>query len=112
MIDITDEAAFEIRRVWEEQQLPPEAVLRLFVRGGGCSGLQTGLNIEEGYNETTDILQNVSGIRVVVDKKSALYLEGTTVGYHNSLNQRGFTFSNPKIKRTCGCGSSFEPPVG
>ncbi len=107
-ISITDAAASELKRVWEEQQLPPEAILVVGVRGGGCSGFQNVLNITVEYDPEKLVVEDVNGIRVGVDKRSIMYVRGMTIGYHSDLTKRGFTFTNPHVKSTCGCGSSFS----
>ena len=108
-ITLTARAAEEVRRTMVDQGVTPETVyLRAAVAGGGCSGFQWKLVLDEEVNATRDMVQEVQGLRIVVDKRSALYLDGTTVDFHEDLNKRGFVFSNPGIKSTCGCGSSFS----
>lgn len=107
-IKITEVAATELKRVWAEQQLPDDAILVFGVRGGGCSGFQYVLNITTEYDASKLVVEEVNGVKVGVDKRSIMYVKGTTIDYHNDLNKRGFTFSNPGTKGTCGCGSSFS----
>jgi iron-sulfur cluster assembly protein len=78
------------------------------VVGGGCSGFQHKLDLDPQVNEKLDEIFTIHGVDVVVDKRSLLYLEGVTVDYHNDLNKRGFSVTNPSAKSTCGCGSSFS----
>jgi iron-sulfur cluster assembly protein len=66
------------------------------------------LGFDQKYDEKTDAKYDCFGINVVVDKKSALYLDGTTVDFYEGLEKRGFTFENPNATKTCGCGSSFS----
>jgi iron-sulfur cluster assembly protein len=91
-----------------EQDLSQETCLRLRILGGGCSGFQTKLDLDEGFDEKTDEIDVVDGIKVVVDKRSALYLQGASVDFHNGLDKRGFVVNNPQAVSKCGCGSSFS----
>lgn len=81
--------------------------IRVGVQGGGCSGLMYQLTFDNEVNETDKEIED-NGIKVVVDKKSFLYLVGTTLDYSGGLNGKGFVFSNPNAERTCGCGESFS----
>lgn len=107
MITVTEKAVGEVKRLIEAQNLPESTVLRVGVRGGGCSGLSYALNFDSDQKET-DRLFEVDGVRVVVDNKSFLYLAGTTLDYTDGLNGSGFTFDNPNASQSCGCGSSFS----
>lgn len=113
-IMVTERAAEEVRRIVDEQRaagvLAPEerVYLRVSVKGGGCSGFQNKLDLDPNYNEKSDELFEVNGVGVVADRKSLLYISGATVDFHNDLNKRGFSVSNPNAKTTCGCGSSFS----
>ncbi len=105
---LTEDAAKEVLKVKEEQKFSPETFLRIGVTGGGCSGFSYSLGFDDKYDDTKDSKFHYHGVDVVVDKKSALFLDGTIVGWHNSLEKRGFTFENPNAVKTCGCGSSFR----
>lgn len=105
---ITENAAGEIKRVISEQQMPEATCLRIGVAGGGCSGFQYRLGFDDKADETADHVAEQHGIRVAVDKKSALFLDGTTVDFYQGLEKRGFTFDNPNAVKSCGCGSSFS----
>ncbi|TWT65450.1 HesB/IscA family protein [Crateriforma conspicua] len=107
-IKLTETAVKELKKVITEQQLPDAAALRIGVTGGGCSGFEYTLAFDENVNEEADTLTEVDGLRVAVDKKSALYLDGTELDYHESLEKRGFVFNNPNATKSCGCGSSFS----
>jgi iron-sulfur cluster assembly protein len=108
-VTITEKAAGEIKRAINEQQKKPEdVVLRIGVGGGGCSGFSYTLGLGDTADEAADHISDQHGIRVAVDKKSALYLDGTTIDFYDSLEKRGFTFNNPNAVKTCGCGSSFS----
>lgn len=108
-ITVTEKAISEIKRIILDQKLEQDKVaLRLRVQGGGCSGFQTKLDLDENFDETKENILSVNEIKVVVDKRSALYLEGATVDFHDGLDKRGFVVSNPSAKNTCGCGSSWS----
>jgi len=78
------------------------------VVGGGCAGFSTKLDLVSEYDSEKDLLEELEGVKVVVDKRSALYLEGAKVDYYSDLNKRGFIVNVPGTKTTCGCGSSFS----
>jgi iron-sulfur cluster assembly protein len=110
-ITVTPKAAEEVKRIVAEQQAAgtgEKMYLRMRVVGGGCSGFQHKLDLDTQVNPKLDEVFQVHGVEVVVDKRSLLYLNGVTVDYHNDLNRRGFSVSNPQAKSTCGCGSSFS----
>ncbi len=110
-IVITPKAADEVRKILAEQVssgVGDKLYLRLRVVGGGCSGFQHKLDLDPTVSEKLDQTYDVEGIPVVMDKRSALYLDGVTVDFHDDLNKRGFSVSNPTAKSTCGCGSSFS----
>ncbi|MFN5528978.1 MAG: HesB/IscA family protein, partial [Planctomycetaceae bacterium] len=75
---------------------------------GGCSGFQYSLGFDEAANPEKDVVEEHHGIRVAVDKKSELFLDGTVLDYYDGLEKRGFTFNNPNAVKSCGCGSSFS----
>lgn len=81
--------------------------IRVGVEGGGCSGLMYQLNFDDTINEDDKEFED-NGVKVVMNKKSVLYLVGTTLDYSGGLNGKGFVFSNPNAERTCGCGESFS----
>lgn len=107
-IVITEKAAAEVKRIIEDQKLAENTVLRVGVTGGGCSGFSYALGFDEKYDEKVDSRYEYHGVPVVVDKKSALYLDGTTVDFYDGIERRGFTFDNPNAVKSCGCGSSFQ----
>ncbi|MFV0237643.1 MAG: HesB/IscA family protein, partial [Flavobacteriales bacterium] len=90
----------------EEKHTIDNSYVRVGVKGGGCSGLSYVLDFtqqkQEGDKEFED-----AGVRILVDKKSFLYIVGTTLEYEGGLNGKGFSFNNPNAQRTCGCGESF-----
>lgn len=85
----------------------PDAALRLGVRGGGCSGFNYVIEIHDGPARERDHEFDFDGLRVVVDKKSMVYLAGTTLAWEKTLMQQGFKFENPQEASSCGCGHSF-----
>lgn len=108
-VTVTEKAISEIKRIIVEQELKQDkVVLRVRVLGGGCSGFQTKLDLDEIFDENKDNISTIDGIRVAVDKRSALYLDGASVDFHDALDKRGFIVNNPSAKTTCGCGSSFS----
>ncbi len=107
-IVLTERAAEEVQRIVAEQKLEEGVLLRVGVEGGGCSGFSYSLGFDKAYDEAQDSRYEQHGVGVVVDKKSALYLDGTTVDFFDGLEKRGFTFDNPNAVKSCGCGSSFQ----
>lgn len=107
-ITVTERAAAEVRRIIADQNMEDDVYLRVRVLGGGCSGFTHKLDLDAEVNEKLDETIESGGIRLVVDKRSALYLEGATVDFYEDLNKRGFSVSNPNARSTCGCGSSFS----
>ena len=85
----------------------PGTALRVGVKGGGCSGLMYDLDFDDQMKDGDKIFED-NGVKVVVDKKSLLYLLGTTLDFSGGLNGKGFQFVNPNASRTCGCGESFS----
>jgi iron-sulfur cluster assembly protein len=107
MIGITERARQEVRRIITEQELPHSTVLRVGVKGGGCSGFSYSLGFDDTTQEIDQIF-DTEGVKVVCDPKSFLYLNGTEVDFEESLMGRGFKFGNPNASKTCGCGESFS----
>jgi iron-sulfur cluster assembly protein len=108
---VTEKAAAEVKRIVAEQQgagVAEKLYLRLRVVGGGCSGFQPKLDLDPLVNPKLDEVFEVFGVDVVIDKRSLLYISGATVDFHDDLNKRGFSITNPNAKSTCGCGSSFS----
>ncbi|MBM3991508.1 MAG: iron-sulfur cluster assembly accessory protein [Planctomycetes bacterium] len=107
MIQLTERAAHEVRRIVAEQKLPDATALRVGVKGGGCSGFSYTLGFDDQVSET-DQVYDVDGVRVVCDPKSFLYLNGTQIDFEDNLMGRGFKFGNPNAAKSCGCGESFS----
>jgi iron-sulfur cluster assembly protein len=111
-VTITPKAVAEVRRIITEQLAEEtkeneKTYLRIRVQGGGCSGFQHKLDLSSEINEKIDTVMVVEGVDVVIDKRSALYLDGVVVDFLDEINNRGFSVKNPNSKGTCGCGSSF-----
>ena len=107
-IQLSERAAEEVKRFRTEHNFEDSMFLRIGVAGGGCSGFNYTLNFDDSFDAKTDSKYQSHGVDVVVDKKSALYLDGTTVDWFESLEKQGFTFDNPNATKSCGCGSSFQ----
>ena len=107
-VTITEKAAKEVQRVIGDQKLPLETMLRVGVVGGGCSGFQYSLGFDTASDPAKDQIVEQHGIKVAVDKKSSLFLDGTVLDFYEGLEKRGFTFNNPNAVKSCGCGSSFS----
>ncbi|SRR5579885_3616668 len=110
-ITVTEKAAAEVKRIIAEQpagSTGEKIYLRLRVVGGGCSGFQHKLDLDPQINEKLDEVYEFHGVPVVIDRRSLMYLAGATVDYHDDLNRRGFSITNPNAKSHCGCGSSFS----
>lgn len=104
---LTESAAREIRTIVQQQELDADKVrLRVGVKGGGCSGFSYLLDLTESQKDTDEVFEQ-HGIKVIVDPKSLLYLNGTTVDFKDEIMGRGFVFQNPNATTSCGCGSSF-----
>ncbi len=106
VVNLTDTAATKVRELITRDGRDGFG-LRLKVVGGGCSGLQYQLMFDNKAGDL-DSDEEVQGVRVIVDPKSAVYLVGTTVDYVDQLNQSGFKIENPNASNTCGCGESFS----
>jgi len=108
MINVTPTAASKISELLTEEN-KTDAGLRVFVQGGGCSGFQYGLMIDEGEGDsTTDAVFESNGVKLFVDPVSVSYLKGAEVDFVDTVTGGGFTIKNPNAKSTCGCGSSFS----
>ena len=106
MIKVTDNAKSKALQLMQEDG-KSGYFIRVGVKGGGCSGLMYELDFDNVINDSDKSFED-NGIQVVVDKKSFLYLVGTTLDFSGGLNGKGFVFNNPNADRTCGCGESFS----
>ncbi|WP_022835618.1 HesB/IscA family protein [Salisaeta longa] len=106
-VSVTDRALNQIRDVASEEGVDlEETLLRVAVVPGGCSGLTYDLGWDTTVQET-DTVEAVDGVRVVLDQKSALYVDGSELDFTDGLDGEGFHFANPQASRTCACGESF-----
>lgn len=110
MVTITDRAASEVKSLLEKQN-KPEAMLRVFVSGGGCSGFQYGMALEESAMEG-DATYDINNVKVIIDPSSGQYLEGAEIDFVENMMGGGFKIENPNAASSCGCGSSFTPKEG
>ena len=106
MIQISEGAAAKIKSLMAKQGIS-DGGLRVGVKGGGCSGLSYTFAWEREARSGDEVFEGPYGAKIFVDKKSHLFLNGTTLEYDTELLSRGFVFHNPNAKQTCGCGSSF-----
>jgi len=106
MVQLTERAVGKVKEILDSQD-PKPAGLRIAVVGGGCSGFSYSMAFENQPN-ILDKTYQYNGLKVFVDQASLLYLDGAEVDYVETLEGSGFKFSNPNVKSTCGCGSSFS----
>src|SRR3989440_6096034 len=107
-IMLTETAAKEIKDIIKQQGLPEEKTkLRVGVKGGGCSGFSYMLDLTEEPKSELDEEMEAHGVKIVIDNKSYLYLDGVEIDFKDEVMGRGFVFKNPNATSTCGCGSSF-----
>lgn len=107
MITLTERALTELKDLLT-QQGNPEAALRVWVAGGGCSGLSYGMALDEGQPDAEDKLFEQEGVKIVVDPLSLNYMSGSSVDYVEDAMGGGFKIENPNATGSCGCGSSFK----
>jgi iron-sulfur cluster insertion protein len=107
MITVSQSATAKIQDILAEEN-NPALKLRVFVQGGGCSGMQYGFTLDDVQNED-DWDLNVDGVRILVDSMSGGYLQGAEIDYKDDVMGASFTIKNPNAQTTCGCGSSFSP---
>ncbi len=106
MINVTEKAKERIIALRKEEGKTENHNIRVAVQGGGCSGLMYELKFDSSIEDSDEIFED-NGIKILVDKKSLLYLLGTKLDFSDGLNGKGFQFINPNASRTCGCGESF-----
>jgi iron-sulfur cluster assembly protein len=108
MITISEKALNHLFELMVSQGLTPDTHhLRVGVKGGGCSGLSYVMDFDDATDEFDEVVTVDGGLKVVIDRKSVLYLYGTELDYSDGLNGRGFNWINPSASRSCGCGESF-----
>jgi iron-sulfur cluster assembly protein len=109
MVTISEKALNHVINLMIEGGMTPETHnLRVGVKGGGCSGLSYTMDFDDTITEMDEVVNVDGGLKVVIDKKSVLYLFGTQLTYSDGLNGKGFQWENPNASRTCGCGESFS----
>lgn len=110
-VTLTDKAAEQLKAIMksevDKENLKPDAALRLMVVGGGCAGFSYKMGFDESIKDE-DHLEEINGVKVIVDEKSDLYLDGVEIDFHDGLMGKGFVFNNPNATGTCGCGESFS----
>ena len=107
MIKVSESARNKLMQLMAEEGHQLEtSYVRVGVTSGGCSGLSYDLKLDQNIEESDKLFED-QGVRILIDKKSFLYLIGTTLEYQGGLNGKGFSFNNPNASRTCGCGESF-----
>ena len=108
MIKVSETAKQKVIQLMTEDGFNPTTdYIRVGVKSGGCSGLSYDLDFDKEMQEDDKVFED-NGVKIIVDKKSFLYLIGTTLEYSGGLNGTGFVFNNPNANRTCGCGESFS----
>jgi iron-sulfur cluster assembly protein len=103
---LSDMAASEIKKIIQEQELPNRTRLRVGVKGGGCSGITYVLDLVEEETSEDDEEFEDKGVKMLVDMRSFLYLDGTEIDFRNEVMGSGFVFKNPNPTTSCGCGAS------
>ena len=107
MVTVSDKALEHVIELMTQQGITPDThFLRVGVKGGGCSGLSYAMDFDDTVTDMDEIV-DLKTLKVIIDKKSVLYLYGTELDYSDGLNGKGFNWINPQASRTCGCGESF-----
>jgi iron-sulfur cluster assembly protein len=107
MITISEKALEHVIELMVQEGITPDThFLRVGVKGGGCSGLSYAMDFDDTITNMDEVIE-LNVLKVIIDKKSLLYLYGTELDYSDGLNGRGFNWINPSASRTCGCGESF-----
>ena len=104
-INLTDAALTEVRRLMDEPGFEKGKILRVGVKGGGCSGMTYVLDFDN--RKENDAMYQKDGVDFMIDNSQSIYLFGMEIEWEGELNSRGFTFKNPNASSTCGCGTSF-----
>ena len=108
MIKVSEQAKRKVVELMNDDGFNPDTdYIRVGVKSGGCSGLSYDLKFDKDQVDGDKVFED-NGVKIIVDKKSFLYLIGTTLEYSGGLNGTGFVFNNPNANRTCGCGESFS----
>jgi iron-sulfur cluster assembly accessory protein len=104
-VSLTPNAVKEVRRLMNEPGFDKSSILRVGVKGGGCSGMTYILGFDQKMENDEEF--QVNGVTCIMNKAHEIYLLGMEIDWQDGLNSRGFTFSNPNASKTCGCGTSF-----
>ena len=107
MITLTSSAAEKLGGILDQKGIKDTHGLRVFVKGGGCGGMQYGMTFDEGSKEGDEIYEQ-HGVRVIIDPTSLFYVNGANIDYVDNLMGGGFNIENPNATSSCGCGSSFR----
>lgn len=105
-VTFTETAIAELKNIIAKEGLDSTKVIRVGVKGGGCSGMTYLLGLDE--QTITDVKMLIDGIKIVCDQRHIMYIANMEIDYQDGLNSRGFEFKNPNAKTTCGCGTSFS----
>lgn len=108
MISLTPSAVKEIKTIMKDQHLDDDVFIRVGVKGGGCSGFTYTFDFDSRKNKRFDLEFESHGMKILVDKKSHLYISGTEIDWSYNLMDRGLRFNNPSAKSSCGCKTSFQ----
>jgi len=108
MVHISDSAKQQVQQILTSEGKEADYFVRVAVKSGGCSGLSYDLTFDNKIDEENDDIFEDNGMKLIVDKRSVLYLYGTTLDFSGGLNGKGFEFVNPNANRTCSCGESFS----
>jgi iron-sulfur cluster assembly protein len=111
MVTLSDKAAAEIKSIMEQNGGTFHGI-RVFVAGGGCSGMSYGMQIADEPATSEDLVFDGTGVKVIVDMGSHQYLDGASIDFDDSLQGGGFRINNPNAAKSCGCGSSFSTEEG
>lgn len=106
-VTLSERAASEIKRIMDEQGSPEGTLVRVGVKGGGCSGFSYDFGWDTQVTEK-DRVAEFHGVKVAIEKKFDPYLDGTEIDFIDEIGRRGFAFNNPNVQKSCGCGSSFQ----
>ncbi len=107
MINITANAAEKLSAILDQKGMKESHALRVFVKGGGCGGMQYGMTFDDATREGDEVYEQ-HGLRVIVDPTSLFYIDGSNIDYVDNLMGGGFHIDNPQAVSSCGCGSSFR----
>jgi iron-sulfur cluster assembly protein len=108
MITVSKKALEHVIQLMVDENINPDThFLRVGVKGGGCSGLSYKMEFDDTIDSMDEVVEVDAGLKVLIDRKSILYLYGTELDYSDGLNGKGFQWINPNASRTCGCGESF-----